>query len=554
MKKRGNRTLSVSSCTLLIFIITVVLVLSSCGSGTPEKADTDGDIPAGSENGAEEQQAAGEPQYGGTFRLAWHVQADSQQQIGVPWRIQRGVYHGTVPCLETLVLAKQDGDFEPWLAESYNIDYEKSQVNFTIRKGVKFHDGSDLTPDVVAWNFNKWIEEKAFNPYIEKAEVSGDDVVITLKPYQNSFLFDLSSHQFAIISKEAYEKYGEPDIEQHPVGTGPFILDSMVPGQRITFKKNPDYWQEGKPYLDAIEFVDMQDNNTKRLAMLSATGDQAISVAAPSTAQQASEYEGVEGVRITSKQDGVQVLFPSSVDSKSPLANKQVREAVSLAIDREALCKARGFGFYKPINQIFLPDKKSSIPDTDPSVLKSFDPEQAKKILSEAGYPDGFKTSIVTATNTPGVDKDIIEAMAVMLRNIGIEVETIYLQTPEKNSQEMNGWEGFMVSGITEFTNDAFTWQLHGMEPDYMSYPSLWRPADEMRDSYDKARSTVELDQTLAQDIHRMYLDNVAIIPLYSTEGVVVEKDYVHDFDWTEYGSTTGFKAELIWLETDKIK
>jgi peptide/nickel transport system substrate-binding protein len=144
-----------------------------------------------------------------------------------------------------------------------------------------------------------------------------------------------------MISMQSFLDNGKEYVRQNPVGTGPFVLSEWNPGQSIKYAKNENYWQEGKPYLDGVEYYAITDTMTQNAAMQS-TGDDGIDLFACSNAEQAYTLisSGVDFDSSHIRGAGTLTLAPNSVDEDSPFYDLRVRQAVACAIDREAICEA----------------------------------------------------------------------------------------------------------------------------------------------------------------------------------------------------------------------
>ncbi|MDR2486522.1 MAG: ABC transporter substrate-binding protein [Clostridiales Family XIII bacterium] len=530
-------------------VLVVVIALVACGG------QDEGEPPAGepAQGGTESSSdpatpAAGEPQYGGTLRVIWDISADTKQQFGVPSLATRAPNVICVPCYEGLLIETTFGDYEPWLAEEYTAFPDKGEVVFKIRKGVKFHDGTDMTPEVVAWNINRVIEEGKQDKNYLRAEVRGEDeVVLFMENYMNSYEGFMASKWLAIISKDSFDQYGPEEAQNHPVGTGPFKVDEINPGQNVKFVKFEDYWQEGKPYLDAVEYVEITDLNTQKTALTSATGDQAVDVLYCSNVQQASALEALDGIHLEKRPGGPLALYPDSMNKDSPLSNQKVREAISMALDRDALMAAQGFGVNTPAYQYVPEGFPAHLPESENA--PGFDLEKAKALLAEAGYPDGFEVLLWTGSATPGISKDTNEAMATMLRALGLTVKTEYLTNAEKNDREMTGYEGLLASTIRPLPVIMTTYRMKGWDPEFLYYPSLWRPLDQTQQLYEDAWHTETVDTEMVQELHRIMLQNMTHIPVYDTYDVFAVKETVHDGFFADYGLGTVWRPDLCWKE-----
>ena len=556
MRKKSN--IRYRHYSLLLAVVLVLsLVLASCGSNSGGSSGTPSS-PSGGNSSSGEAADPGAPQYGGILRLAAGSVADTRDLIGVPWRQFPGKQLTSVPYVESLLLSPWETSYEPWLCESYSLSDDGKFMTFKIKKGIQFHDGSDLTADVVAWNVNKWVEEGGIDAYVLGATVVGDDCIVEFSEYNNGFLLLMTSKQYGIISQEAFEKYGPEDIINHPVGTGPFIFDEQIPGQSISFKRNDNYWQEGLPYLDGIEYVQIDDQNTASAAISSGTGEQAVHLWSANSTQLAAPFFNNPDYNVSVIRWTLMVLYPNSVNPDGDLHNLNVRKAASLAIDRDALCTARngGLDIDTPAYQYFPDQYLSHLPADDPSVLKPYDPEEAKQLLAGEGYSDTKKPVInmYCATLTPGLDRDTLEAIANMLRAVGFEANTEYVDNAVQNERDFTGYDGTSVSAIACFVNDTFTWDFHGMEPNYFMHGATWRPVEEMTPIYKAGKSSEAPEQDVLQDMHKLLLDNVFVIPLYNTATLQVVRSYVHDLDLEDYAMQTYARFDHAWMEVDKDK
>ena len=177
---------------------------------------------------------------------------------------------------------------------------------------------------------------------------------INVDKYQNNFLnFLASSYGGGMVSPTAFEKKGKEWARWNPVGTGPFKFVSFERGSKLTFAKWDGYWQKGKPYLDGIEFLFIRDPMTQQAAMR-ASGSEKVHVLCVTSGEQAAMMKA-QGFEVLTMPIGPISLMPDSNNADSPLSKKKVREAISYAINRDAIVKARGFGFWSPANQIPSP-------------------------------------------------------------------------------------------------------------------------------------------------------------------------------------------------------
>jgi peptide/nickel transport system substrate-binding protein len=228
---------------------------------------------------------------------------------------------------------------------------------------VTFHDGSKLDASVVEWYFAMAKASGFLNPGIVGVEATGEyEVVVKLNGYLNNALNILASHAFALCSKENLEKNGEEYAGENPVGTGPFVFKDKKVGISITYARYDNYWQEGKPYLDGIEYVFITDVMTQNAAMMAKTSD-AADVVGVTSAEQIALLREDPDLNVKLLPIGPTIMMPSGINPDSPWSIREVRQALSWAIDREAICEARGFGIFTPATQFVAEGYLGRLPD-----------------------------------------------------------------------------------------------------------------------------------------------------------------------------------------------
>jgi len=556
----------------LFLALTMVLTLTACGgkspssspaASSPEASAPAASAPAESAPAAESTEppaAPGynpgdsskgsadpgkdlEPQYGGTLRLA--TAQDTSDQFGLPWELTMSpALYFLSPVTECLIYETADAQYDGWLAESWEVDAENGFVTFHLRKGIKFSDGSDFNAEVAAWNFQISIDKKTMNPNVKGVKAIGEyDLQIDLGGvYLNSILSIMSSHCFSFVSKENYDKNGEEYARTHVVGTGPFLLEEYVPGEKVTYTKNENYWQEGKPYLDRVEYYIITDVMTQNAALMS-TGDQGVHVLPSASGEQISTLVAALGdeIYIDRFASGCYAYFPDSMDENSPLSKLEVRQALSYAIDRETLCEARGFGILEPATQLIAAGYDGYI--DDPAYNCSYDPEKAKQLLADAGYPDGFE---LTINNIFGADKDIAMALQGMFEAVGIKVTSEF---PEAglSATLRNEWSGLLFNPFTKLPATASITRLY-LDPKYQFFPKIARP-EGYEALYDAQRVTEQQDPEISAELFKLLYDNMTIIPVYNMYNNYLIRKNVHNTGWGIYTTQTMWTPAEAWME-----
>ncbi len=327
------------------------------------------------------------------------------------------------------------------LAESWTQPNETTYV-FKLRRGVKWHNkppvnGRELTADDVVFSVNHFLTVKGnANAYMLKAveKVEAPDkysVKFTLKEPFVWFLDMISNpHAVAIVAKEVVEKHGDLKKPETVIGTGPWILDSYRPNVGLTYVRNPNYFIQSLPYIDRIEATVDEDNASRMAAFLSGKYD--LGWEFPGTINRVDWVQ----IKDTLKQKRPKlqtVEFPSPVMShismridQKPFSDARVRQAMSMAIDRQAIIEAvlEGVGSMNPAVPAAL--KEWSIPFDklgEGAKYYKYDPAEAKKLLAAAGYPNGFPGTMCFTTYGSTILVDTMQLVQKDLKAVGIDVK-----------------------------------------------------------------------------------------------------------------------------------
>lgn len=313
-----------------------------------------------------------------------------------------------------------DGSVNPGLAESWEVSDDGLEYTFTLRDGVTFHDGTTFDASDVVFSLDRargsdsTNAQKALFEGIASVDAVDDSTVkVTLNAPQGQFLFNMAWGDAVIVAPESIDS-----IETDPVGTGAFKFDDWVQGDNISLVKNPDYW--GTPAkLEKVTFKFISEPTAAFAAMMAEDIDAFYSYPAPENLVQFDadpRFKVLEG-----STEGETILAMNNKDEyfDDPL----VRKAVSLAIDRQAIIDGAMFGYGTPIGTHFAPHHPDYV---DLLSNSPHDPEQAKALLAEAGFPDGFTTTLKLPP--PSYARRGGEIIAAQLREIGIQTEISNLE------------------------------------------------------------------------------------------------------------------------------
>lgn len=318
---------------------------------------------------------------------------------------------------EGLTRIGENGEVLPALAESWTISDDGKIYTFKLHAGVKFHDGSDFDADDVKFSLDRARDEKSVNAQkalfaaIDQVEaVDPTTVKVTLKNPQGGFLYNMGWGDAVIVAPETAETNKEK-----PVGTGPFKFANWAKGSSITIEKNPAYW--GTPAsLDKAEFRIIPDPAASTAALLA--GDvQAFPFFPAPEAKSQIEADPRFKVVIGST-EGETIL--SINNKKPPFDQLKVRQAISYAIDRQAIIDGAMFGLGTPIGSHFAPHNPAY---TDLTSVYPHDVEKAKALLKEAGFENGIKATLKLPP--PTYARRGGEIIASQLREVGIDLQII---------------------------------------------------------------------------------------------------------------------------------
>ncbi|MFZ5917813.1 MAG: ABC transporter substrate-binding protein [Chloroflexota bacterium] len=390
---------------------------------------------------------------------------------------------------EPLVTVDYNYEFQPGLAESWEISEDGLTWTFYLQKGVTFHDGSAFNADVVKW----WLEGMltGVNSYMFESMTEAtvvDDYTINLTfsaPFPN-LLYNLSTSFSGIMSQEAYEKYGEEYGLKYAVGTGPFMLEEWVQNDHLTLVKNPDYnwapkWtgHSGPAQVDKIIYRIIPEDATRAIELQA--GNVHILLDAPSP-RELPQYQNNPDYLYLQSSDATIQFIGMKVDHPF-FADLRTRQAVGYAIDRDLIVETVYQGIGRATNTYLSVELGG-----DKGVSKfapSYDLEMAKSLLAEVGWVMG-DDGVLVAESVAGVEagtkfevsywtyqedefKRLAEVTQKMLADVGIKAEIQLMDNPTY-SAALKGTETELI--LRQYgwdNNDILEWFHHGK---YLPYPN----------------------------------------------------------------------------------
>jgi len=466
---------------------------------------------------------AEQPQTGGTLKILISRPATNP---GYPPKIAGPSQDYVPPFFNRLIAIADDGGLKPDLALSWDTSSDGKTVTIKLRQGVKFHDGTDFNAQAVKFNLENLIPP---NPVILDGVTSVDavddyTVKVNLSVFNNLILYQLGANvNCYMYSPTAFQKNGPKWAADHPVGTGPFMLKDYQPKTTMEFVKNPNYWDKGKPYLDGIK-IDTVTNGMTQMMTFKAGQANGIYDVVPTIGAQLRD----EGYNLLIAPGS---LYTLSLDSKGSefFSKAKVRQAMEYAVDKEAICNGPGRGMYKPVYQVVPTDNSGYNKSCPP---RKYDPEMAKKLLAEAGYPNGFSFKGYFQASTW---KDGIVAVKSYLEKVGINMDINYIVAAAYSKIRSAGQ--IEKGAAAQATFNTFSNSLLMMDYYFRSDSAIYQYVSRPEGSDDLiAKAKLARDPAAAtkivQQITKLVYDDATVIPLWLNPRIGVLDKSVQDIGW----------------------
>ncbi|WP_345241031.1 glutathione ABC transporter substrate-binding protein [Pontibacillus salipaludis] len=396
---------------LTVLSLVLVLVVAGCSSGGDTEEDTsssknnDKKTPPSSEEGLT---IAVESNF---TSLDPHDTNDNQS-----YSAQSAIYEG-------LLGFDKDLNIVPVLAKEYSANEDSTEFTFTLKEGITFHDGAPFNAEAVKANLDRLsdpesqLRRASLFELVEKTEVLSEyEVKVTLKEPFGAMPNNFAHPAAGMISPKALEQSNQ-DLARNPAGTGPFKFVEWKSGDHLTVEKNEEYREEGLPKVDKIEFKPVPESGS-RVAMLQ-TGE--ADFAFPVAPNQVETLKEEEGVSIETKPSLV-VKYFSMNTMKEPFTDPKVRKAMNYAIDKEAYIKVVYDGYATQTKSVIAPNTQHY----EEQDVYEYDPEKAKELLAEAGYPDGFETTIWGGTSS--LKQKMMSFYKQQLSQVGVTLNVVPME------------------------------------------------------------------------------------------------------------------------------
>lgn len=414
--------------TFLLLAALLCAALTGCGGGNTDQTpaeDTPGtDVPAANE-------------------ITVGIANDLDDSLDPHKTVKAGTREVMFNVFEGLVKPTPNGDLTPAIAEDYTVSEDHLTYTFTLREGVKFHNGDPVTAEDVKYSIDRCADDSEGEPLVpafsiiqEVSVLDSKTVAITLTEPSNEFL----SYLTAAILPAGYD--GQ---DTAPIGTGPFKFVSRAAQDTIVLEKFDEYW--GTPaYLDKVTFKIVENADSLMMSLQSGAIDICNHLPTTQALQLSDDFYIVEGTMSL-----VQALYVNN--AAAPFDDVRVRQALCYATDRQQIIDLAFDGYGSLVGSSMYPSLAKyfdgSLTDT-----YTYDPDRAKALLAEAGYPNGFDMTITVPSNYPQ-HVDTAEVLAEQYKAVGINVEIIQV--------EWNSW----ISDV--YTNRQFETTVVGVDASTMT-------------------------------------------------------------------------------------
>ncbi len=528
--------------------------------------------------------AIGGKRYGGDFRFMSAEKINSLATISsVDHYSSRLVSQIYEPLLK---LDVHSMGISPAVAESYTVSDDATIYTFKIRKGIFFHQDDalgkkrhELDAEDVKFSLEMACSNLALNQisyllvkrikgaqefFDNSAEslpksgisgikiINGNSIEITLVSAFAGFENILTHSSLGIFPREVYEKYGDK-IGEHPVGTGPFELESMT-DEKIILKRNNEYWRKDDfgnqlPYLGRVVVTYAEDKKSELLAFRNSEVDLVLEIPVEEVEHiLGTLIEAQEGKNIKHKiesESSMSILYIGMADASEEFSNVQVRKAFNLAVDRDAIIDGALEGEGWASHNGFVP-KMVNYP-TEKVQGHPFNVAKAKQLMKNAGFPDGkdfpeldFYINAVEGSKTYKVSASIASQLA---NNIGVKLNIKPVTLEERNKAILSGDAKIWAEGwLADYPDpENFLFLLYGGNvDDHSSYSNRFKFNNSKYDTlFDKAVSETNPEKRteLLLECDQLIIDEAAIMPIYTDDNTVMVNARIRDFKVNEMES-----------------
>lgn len=500
--------------TLLLTL--VLMAAAACGGGD------DGGSASSTTLSADltREDEAGEPQEGGSIAYGLVAETNNWNPFEGQWGSSAYIVANSI--FDPLVAMTPEGEWEPYLAEEITSNDDFTEWTIRLRSGVKFHDDTALDGEALKKNLeagaSSGLTAVVFTP-VESVEVDPSDpltVKVTMNTPWATFPETLASQPGYVAAPSMLDS---DDGARNPVGTGPFVFEDWVVDATLDVSKNEDYWREGFPYLDSIEFRVLADTQSRTQALLSGSVD----VIQTATAEQLIEFQerGEAGEYQTFTDAGGEAdeTIIALNTSQPPFDDPVARRAIATGLDQDRLSETSYQGALPGARTPFSEDSPFYVPP-DELGYPEYDPEEARRLVEEyKAAHDGETIRFTALIPTDPSYQAIAQALQQQAAEFGVEVELQAMEQTQLITRVLTG--DYQAAGFVLFSAPNFDRAYPFIATPSAPYPSLslnFTRNDNPRivEAMDEARATDDLEEQveayrkvqeeMAKDLDRIFL------------------------------------------------
>jgi glutathione transport system substrate-binding protein len=527
----------------------VVALLSACGDDDDDEPEAPGVTPAPDDDDDEDEETPepdddeDEPEddedetpvaepTGGVLRL---VDGTEPNSLDPP--IGTGPFgHQTRALFEPLLLNDEELVPGPLLATDWEIDEETGTTwTFHLKEGVLFHDGSEMTSTDVKYTIDRILDpdfgagRRALMLVIQ--DVNDDDpytAVFTTDGVFPDLHFLLADRTAGIVSSVSAEEMGPDDFGLNPVGTGPFRFVEWMPGDHVTLERFEDY-HDGPIGLEGMFFRPVSEASSREAMMRAGEADIV-------------RFPPLDSIQSLQETDGIEVLIHDTVtqvtsemrQSQPPFSHREVRQAMNYAIDSDAIIEQIMNGLGEIADSPALP----GIWAYEPQEPYSYDPDRARELLAEAGYPDGFEGDLFYVSGRWAGDDEVTEAMQAYWAGVGININLHRIDMGSlgdylrRDPDEYPGWttqqirtSAYQDYHLYRLFHSESTFEVAAQRSHYLN--------PEVDELIDQARATFDEDERedLYRQVQRIVWDDAAFVWVFVRQDALCYRTGVTGFE-----------------------
>jgi len=463
---------------------------------------------------------AQKPIYGGTLTIALSAEPPGLDPTTSPAATIKRVVHYNM--LEGLLKVDRNGKVVPALAKSYNISKDGREYTFHLYQGIKFHDGSPCTAEDVKFSFERLLDPKTaavnrkYYMGVESIQVINPlTVKFKVKKFDSNFLFNVARGDAVIVSRQAIDR-----LKSQPVGTGPFRFVEWKRGDSVVMVRNPDYYVKGIPYLEKVVFKFIPDPSAQLAALRAGDVDVLAYDLSPENAPMLEKDPRFKVLKGHTTTDVIMAIN----NSRKPFNDPRVRQAITLAIDRKAIIEGAVAGYGSPIGSHMDPTNPYYI---DLSGLYPYNLEKAKKLLAEAGYPNGFE-AVLKLPEPYAYARRSGEIIADQLSKVGIKLTLEVIQWGQwidrifKNAE----YDLTVIGHAEPFDIEIYARPNYYFRYHNPNFQELIKKAEEEMSEPARKKIYEEAQRMLADDFVNAYLFVYPALPAMKKEVTNWWKDY----------------------------